>query len=707
MKKLSLLLYMVIFCTGNTNMVHAMNPFFTDYKTPFQIPPFEEIKMEHYHPAFEQGMKEHIDEINAIADNKAAPTFENTIVAMERTGKTLDKVADVFFNLLGSNTNDEMDSLAQLISPQLSAHSDKILLNKKLFQRIKSIYEKRHSSWSHSFQKKLSPEQRRLVEETHKHFVRAGVQLDKKSMKSLTEINQNIAILSVQFDQNLLKETNEGFSLIIENENQLSGLPEDVIDQASKLADSEGNTGHWKFKPNRASMYPFLTYSTQRNLREKLYNAYIKRGDNDNERDNKNIAIKMAALRIDKANLLGYDNHADFVLEDTMAKNTKRVNDLLEQVWEPGLSRAEKEVQEMQELINAEGNDFELAAWDWWHYSEKIRQEKYDFTEAEVKPYFSERKVLQGAFDVANKLFQISFTERFDLPKYRENIRSFEVKNEHGDTIGIFYTDYTIRPNKGGGAWMNTFRSQSTFDGVQIPIVVNVCNFPPKNKDGFALLSFEQASTLFHEFGHALHGLLSTATYPSLSGTRVARDYVEFPSQLMENWAIEPSVIKSYARHYQTNEPIPLELLNKISKASLFNQGFATTEYLAASYLDMAWHTLEEPIEDANLFEAEILQNLGLIPEITSRYRSTYFAHIFAGGYSSGYYSYLWTEVLDADAFEVFKEKGLFDPETANKLKTLIYSSGNTKDLMDQYRAFRGSEPTIEPLLKRRGLISQ
>jgi peptidyl-dipeptidase Dcp len=439
-------------------------------------------------------------------------------------------------------------------------------------------------------------------------------------------------------------------------------------------------------------MYPFLTYSTQRDLREKLYNAYIKRGDNDNERDNKNIAIKMAALRIDKANLLGYDNHADFVLEDTMAKNTKRVNDLLEQVWKPGLSRAEKEVQEMQELINAEGNDFEFAAWDWWHYSEKIRQEKYDFTEAEVKPYFSERKVLQGAFDVANKLFQISFTERFDFPKYR-------------DTIGIFYTDYTIRPNKGGGAWMNTFRSQSTFDGVQIPIVVNVCNFPPENKDGFALLSFEQASTLFHEFGHALHGLLSKATYPSLSGTRVARDYVEFPSQLMENWAIEPSVIKSYARHYQTNEPIPLELLDKISKASLFNQGFATTEYVAASYLDMAWHTLEEPIEDANLFETKILQDLDLIPEITSRYRSTYFAHIFAGGYSSGYYSYLWTEVLDADAFELFKEKGLFDPETANKLKTLIYSSGNTKDLMDQYRTFRGSDPEIEPLLKRRGLI--
>jgi len=524
-------------------------------------------------------------------------------------------------------------------------------------------------------------------------------------MERLTEINQKLSSLSVQFDQNLLKETNEGFILVIDDKDQLHGLPQDVVDQASALAESEDHSGKWLFKPTRASMYPFLTYSTERDLREKLYNSYIKRGDNNNERDNKNIAIEMSALRIERAKLLGYKTHADFVLEDNMAKNTKRVNDLLDKVWEPALSRAKQEVQEMQELIDTEGGNFKFAAWDWWHYSEKIRQNKYDFTEAEVKPYFSERKVLAGAFDVANKLFQISFTERFDLPKYRENIRSFEVKNNNGDTIGIFYTDYTIRPNKGGGAWMNTFRSQSKFDGIKIPIVINVCNFPPQNKDGVALLSFGQAETLFHEFGHALHGLLSDATYPSLSGTRVARDYVEFPSQLMENWANEPSVVQSYAQHYQTNESIPAELLKKISRASKFNQGFATTEYLAASYLDLAWHTLEEKVEDANVFEKEILQNLGLIPEIASRYRSTYFAHIFAGGYSSGYYSYLWTEVLDADAFELFKEKGLFDAETANNLKTLIYSSGNTRDLMDQYRKFRGSDPEIEPLLERRGLV--
>ena len=691
------LLIMALF-TSTSNTAHSANPFFTDYETLFQIPPFEEIKMEHYKPGFEQGMKEHLDEINDITANTAAATFENTFVALERTGKTLDKVSDVFFNLLSSNTNDQMDSLAQEMSPKLSAHSDSILLNKDLFHRVKSVYEKRKSL-------SLNLEQTRLIEETHKYFVRAGVQLDENSMERLTEINQKLSSLSVQFDQNLLKETNEGFILVIDDKDQLHGLPKDVVDQASALAESEDHSGKWLFKPTRPSMYPFLTYSTERDLREKLYNSYIKRGDNDNERDNKNIAIEMSALRIERAKLLGYKTHADFVLEDNMAKNTKRVNALLDKVWEPALSRAKQEVQEMQELIDSEGGNFKLAAWDWWHYSEKIRQNKYDFTEAEVKPYFSERKVLEGAFDVANKLFQISFTERFDLPKYRENIRSFEVKNNNGDTIGIFYTDYTIRPNKGGGAWMNTFRSQSKFDGIKIPIVINVCNFPPLNKDGVSLLSFGQAETLFHEFGHALHGLLSDATYPSLSGTRVARDYVEFPSQLMENWANEPSVVQSYAQHYQTNESIPAELLKKISRASKFNQGFATTEYLAASYLDLAWHTLEEKVEDANAFEKEILQNLGLIPEIASRYRSTYFAHIFAGGYSSGYYSYLWTEVLDADAFELFKEKGLFDAETANNLKTLIYSSGNTRDLMDQYRKFRGSDPKIEPLLERRGLV--
>ena len=698
MKKLSTLILLAFFSFGCSNsMEKSMNPFFTDYDAPYQIPPFDEVKEDHYMPAFEKGMKEQLEEIDQIANNPEQPTFENTLVELERTGKTLSKVADVFFNLLSSNTNELMDKIAAEVSPKLSAHSDAISLNKKLFDRVHAVYEQRNELG-------LSTEQMRLVEETHKGFIRSGVQLDTPSMEKLTQINQELSSLSVQFDQNLLKETNEGYSMLIDDENQLDGLPEDFRDQAAKLAEENGHDGKWMFKPTRVSMYPFLTYSTQRDLREKLYTSYIKRGDNDNDRDNKNLAIEMADLRLERANLLGYKTHADFVLENTMAKNTGRVKNLLDQVWEPGLSRAKKEVEEMQDLIQEEGGNFELAAWDWWYYSEKIRQKKYDFSEEEIKPYFSETKVLQGAFDVATKLFDITFHERFDLPKYHDVVRTFEVKNLEGDVIGIFYTDYTIRSNKGGGAWMNTFGTQSKFDGIKIPLVMNTCNFPPPNDEGISLLSFEQVTTLFHEFGHALHGLLSDATYPSLSGTNVTRDYVEFPSQMMENWAREPEVIAEYAKHYKTNEPIPTELLDKISKASKFNQGFATTEYVAASYLDMAWHTQEEQVTDANAFEKQTLDALGLIPEITSRYRSTYFAHIFAGGYSMGYYSYLWTEVLEADAFEPFKQKGIFDKETADKLKKYVYSAGNTDDLMTQYVRYRGSEPKIESLLEKRGL---
>ena len=695
MKKTAIIIFLFIFnsCTEEK----TMNPFLTEYDTPYQIPPFEKIEDKHYLPAFMKGMEKQIEEINNIANNKEAPTFENTIVEMERTGKILDKVSSVFFNLNSSNTNEEMQEIAKEIRPKLSAHRDAIFLNKKLFKRVNEIFKQRANL-------QLDTEQKRLVEETHKYFIRSGVQLDDESMQILTDINQKLSSLTTQFGQNLLKETNEGFSLIIEDEKRLDGLPEDIRNQAAKLAESEGYLGKWLFKPTRVSMYPFLTYSTQRDLREKLYKSYIERGNNNNERDNKQIAIEMADLRTQRANILGYATHADFVLENTMAKTTDNVKELLDKVWKPGLNRAKKEAEEMQELIQQEGANFKLAAWDWWHYSEKIRQLKYDFSEEEIKPYFSETRVLKGAFDVATKLFDITFHERFNLPKYRENIRTFEVKNSEDEVIGIFYTDYTVRPNKGGGAWMNTFRSQSKFDGVQIPLVMNTCNFPPPNEKGISLLSFEQVTTLFHEFGHALHGLLSDANYPSLSGTNVTRDYVEFPSQMMENWAREPAVIADYAKHYETGKSMPLDLLDKISKAGQFNQGFATTEYVAASYLDMAWHSQKEKVNDANQFEKETLNEIGLIDQIASRYRSTYFAHIFAGGYSMGYYSYLWTEVLEADAFQPFKEKGIFDKETANKLKKYVYSAGNTDDLMSQYVRYRGFEPKIKPLLEKRGL---
>ena len=673
-----------------------MNPFFEEYETPFKIPPFEKIKFEHYEPAFMQGIDEHQKEIVKIAQNEKEPTFENTLEALESSGKTLDKVANVFYNLLGSNTNDEFDALAVKMSPLLSAHNDKILLNKKLFERIKILKSNEPSL-------KLSDEQKRLLDETYKRFQRAGANLDQEAMIRLTEINSSLSSLSVQFDQNVLKETN-GYSLIIDDPDDLQGLPNEEIRQASLLASSEGHDGKWVFKPTRVSMYPFLTYSEKRELRENLYKSYILRGDNDNDFDNKEIIKKMVALRKEKANLMGFETHADYVLDNTMAKTTLNVNKLLDTVWNPGIEKAKGEVEAMQEIIIEEGGNFKLEAWDWWHYSEKLRQEKFDFKEEEVKPYFSEDKVLKGAFEVAKKLFEITFTERDDLPKYREDIRTFVVEDFNNQVIGIFYTDFTQRPNKGGGAWMNTFRSQSKFEGKTIPIVINVCNFPPKNVDGVSLLSFEQVETLFHEFGHGLHGLLSDVNYPSLSGTAVTRDYVEFPSQMMENWAREPEVIKTFAKHYITGETIPDELLAKISEARTFNEGFETSEYVAAAHLDMAFHMEKDSIEDIDAFEDETLKNLGLIPEIESRYRSTYFGHIFAGGYSSGYYSYLWTEVLEADAFEAFKQNGLYHKETADKLKKYVYSSGNTKDLMEQYVKFRGKEPDIQPLLEKRGL---
>ena len=697
MKKTSILFLFTVFCSIQNIQTYAeMNPFFSEFKTLYKIPPFELIQDEHYKPAFYRAMESHLNEVDAITSNIDSPSFTNTIIALEKSGKDLDVVSSTFFNLQSSNTNDIMDEIAAEMGPKLSGHYDAIYLNKELFNRVKSVYNT-------SSELDLNTEQLRLISEIYKDFIRSGAQLNEESMSVLTEINQELSSLTIQFDQNLLKETNEGYQLIISDVEQLDGLPKDIINQAKKLAQSEGHDGQWLFKPTRVSMYPFLTYSTQRDLRQKLYISYTKRGNNDNEYDNKAIAINIANLRLKRAKILGYASHADFVLDNTMAQTTDRVKDLLDRVWSPGLETAKKEAAEMQKMIEDEGDTFELAAWDWWYYSEKIRQLKYDFSEEEAKPYFSQAKVLQGAFDVATKLFDITFEERFDLPKYRENIRTFEVKDLEGNPIGVFYTDYTLRSNKGGGAWMNSFVDQSKFDGIELPVVMNTCNFPPPNEDGISLLSFEQVETLFHEFGHALHGLLSDVNYPSLSGTSVKRDYVEFPSQMMENWAIQPEVLASYAKHYQTNEIIPQELIKKITNAAKFNQGFATTEYVAASYLDMAWHMEEQQIEDANRFEQETLNELGLISQIATRYRSTYFSHIFAGGYSMGYYSYLWTEVLEADAFVPFSEKGIFHKETADKLKKYVYSSGNSDDLMTQYIRYRGSEPNIEALLKKRG----
>ena len=676
----------------------TQNPFFSEYDTPFQIPPFEKIYPQHYLPAFEQGVEELDAEIDKIVDNPQPPTFENTIVAFEQSGKRRDRVTRVFFNLLSADTNDELNDLAPIISSKLTEQRDRIFLNRKLFNRVEELVQKADSL-------SLNTEQARLLNEIYKWFIRAGVRLGTEQSARLQEVNKKLATLSITFRQNLLQESNNNF-IVVEDAAQLQGLPSGLLSQAAKLAGEEGHPGKWLFKPNQATLYPFLQNATQRDLREALYSAYIQRGNNNNEFDNKATIKEIVALRIEKANILGYATHADYVLENKMAKSADRVKQLLDRVWQAALVNAKKELRDMQDLVDAQQGGFQLAAHDWWFYAEKIRQQKYAFSEADVRPYLDASNVLNGAFDVANKLFGIRFIERFDLPKYRQEVRSFELQNQAGKTIGIFYIDYYTRPSKRGGAWMSSFRIQNNLDGGEIPIVLNVCNFPPPVDGEPSLLSFGQVKTLFHEFGHGLHGLLSNVTYPSLAGTSVPSDYVEFPSQIMENWGAEPAVIKSYAHHYQTGEAIPDALLGQVAKASKFNQGFKTTEYVAASYLDLAWHSLSEPVDDVLEFEKATLTDAGLLPEIASRYRSTYFAHIFAGGYSAGYYSYMWTEVLEADGFQLFKDKGIFDADSADKLYRYVYAAGNSDDLMTQYVRYRGAEPNITSLLQKRGLVA-
>lgn len=532
-----------------------------------------------------------------------------------------------------------------------------------------------------------------------------GADLDDQAKARFREINEELSLLTLQFGENVLKENN-AFELVIVAEENLAGLPDSVVAAAGETAAERGHQGDWIFTLDKPSMIPFLQYSEKRELREEIFKAYINRGNNDNAEDNKQVAAKIAHLRRERAKLLGYESHADFVLELNMAKEPKGVYDLLNQLWEPAIEMAKNEAQELQAMIRQEGNDFKLQPWDWWHYAEKVKKVKYDLDDEVLRPYFKLENVRDGAFEVANKLYGIQFIEREDLPKYHEDVKTFEVKEADGTHLGVLYTDYFPRASKRGGAWMNSFRKQSRREGGKItPVISNVCNFSKPTGDKPALLSFEEASTLFHEFGHALHGLLSDATYDRLSGTSVPRDFVELPSQIMENWASHPDVIKSYAKHYETGEPIPQELVDKLKNASLFNQGFATVEYLAASFLDMDWHTITEDREQNTLeFENDSLSEIGLIPEIVVRYRSPYFNHIFSGGYSAGYYSYIWAEVLDADAFEAFREAGIFDQETARSFRKNILEKGGTADPMTLYKRFRGAEPKVEPLLKKRGL---
>ncbi len=683
---------------GKTSKDDSTNIFFGDYNTPYGIPPFDKIKDSDFMPAIKWGIKNHLAEIDQITANKEPATFANTIEALEWSGADLTKVTSVFFNLTSANTNATLRKLQAEIGPMLSSHFDDINLNQKLFERVKTVYE-------HKNQLNLRVDQQKLLEDSYKSFIRGGANLSAEDKQTLRTLNKTISKLSIKFDDNLRAETND-YELVIDKKEDLAGLPEDIITAAAETAKKRGHEGKWVFTTHRISKTPFLTYSTNRDLKRKLFYAYTHRGDNGNAHDNNQVAAEIVSLRNKKAHLLGYKSHADYVLEERNAKSPENVFKLLDKVWKPTIARAKQEVADIQAMIDSEGGNFTVEASDWRYYSEKIRKARYDFDEAETRPYFSLDATLEGVFYTANRLFGLTFKERHDLPKYHEDVRTFEVY-DNGKLIGIYLTDHFVRPAKRGGAWMNSYRKQSRKDGKNVlPIVVNVLNFPKPVGDEPALLTFDQASTLFHEFGHALHGLLSDGIYRSQTGTSVPRDYVEFPSQVMEYWFSQPEVLKHFARHYKTGEVIPDSLLKKINKASKFNQGFSTGEYMAAAYLDMAWYAQpDEAILDAHSFEKQAMDKIGLIPQIYPRYRTTYFRHIFAGGYSAGYYSYLWTDVLAADAFEAFKEKGIFDAETAAKFKKYIFSSGGTDDSMTLYRKFRGKDPEIGPLLRSRGLI--
>lgn len=683
-------------CSFNTenDSLDMNNPFFSEYNTPFEVPPFELIQPEHYVPAFEKGMNDHKMEIEKLINSKKEPTFENTIEAFDQSGKLLGNVATVFFSQTSANTNEDLQKIQIEMSPKLSAHRDEISLNPTLFKRVKSVYENRDKF-------KLTDEQLFLLENFYKGFVRNGANLNESDQEILKDLNQKLSVLSVQFDQNLLAETN-GYKMVIENEKDLAGLPESVIAGAAETANNMGLEKEWVFTTHKPSMLPFLQSAQNRGLRKKLYHAYTHRCNNGNEYDNNDVLADIVGLRAKRAKLLGYETHSHITLEPRMAKNPDNVMDLLNQLWEASLPVAVQEVDEMQEIIDKEGGDFKLAPYDWWYYSEKLRKEKYDLDDNELRPYFKLENVRDGAFAVANKLFGITFDRLDDIPLPHPDAQAFEVKEANGEHIGVLYMDFHPRDSKQQGAWCGGYRDFHIEDGKPVkPVVTMVCNFTKASGDTPSLLSMDEVSTLFHEFGHALDGLFAKNTYEM---SFIAWDFVELPSQIMEHWVTEPLVLDMYARQYQTGEVIPAELVTKIKNSSYFNQGFVTVEYLAASMLDIAYHTQKDPVDiDVSAFEKEYFDEIGLIPEILSRYQGTYFAHI-AGGYDSGYYSYIWAGVLDNDAFEAFKENGIFDQATAQSYRENILEKNGTMDAMQMYLNFRGSEPNIEPLLKNRGL---
>lgn len=689
-------LSMIIGGCKNKPVVEAdkTNPFFTAYNTPFDVPPFDKIRAKHYMPAFIKGMADGKTEIVNLAESKSEPTFQNTIETFDKAGDLLTRVSSVFFSQSSANTNDSLQKIEVEVSPLLSAYRDDILLNSALFARIKSVYNNQAKF-------KLTGEQQFLLENLYKSFVRNGANLNKRDQDTLKQLNQRLSVLTVKFSQNVLAETNN-FKLFV-NKEDLIGLPESVIATAAETAKEAGQEGKWAFTTQRPSIFPFLQYSQNRKLREQLYNAYTNRGNNGNDFDNNKTLADIVRLRSERAKLLGYKTHSDFVLEPCMAKVPENVFNLLNNLWAKAIPVAKNEVEEMQKIITKEGGKFKLEPSDWWYYAEKLRKEKYNLNDAELRPFFKLENVREGLFTVANKLFGITLIPLTNIPCPHPDAEAYEVKDADGSHLGVLYMDFFPRASKQQGAWCGNYRSYHVVNNKGVtPVVTVVYNFTRPGGDSPALLSIEEASTMYHEFGHALDALFNKSTY---NQTNVAVDFVELPSQLLEHWSTEPEVLNMYARNYKTNEPIPANLVQKITKSSYFNQGFITVEYLAASLLDMKFHTLEAPANiDVQSFEKDYFKQVGLIPEIISRYRSTYFLHI-TGGYDSGYYSYIWAAVLDNDAFEAFKEKGIFDRSVASSYRQNILEKDGTMDAMQMFVNFRGRKPIIEPLLKNRGLL--
>lgn len=673
------------------------NPLLEVWTTPFGVPPFPAIRAEHFLPAFEEAMQRHLVEIEAIVTNPAPPTFANSVAALDDAGELLESVSSVFSNLRSAESNDALQEVARIITPKLAAHRDRILLDDRLFARVRKVWEEREKE-------ALPAEDRRLLEETYSEFVRAGALLSPEQKERMKAINEELAALGVKFSDNVLAATN-AYRLVVEHEKDLAGLPERVRAGAAAAARQAGLEGKWVFTLHWPSLWPFLEGADNRELRRQIMQAYLGRTGAGTPYDNTGVLARIAALRVEKAQLLGFATWADFQLVKSMAKTPTGVRDLLDRLWPRALAAAAREQAELEAMMVADGVPLPLESWDWRYYARRVKEAKFDFNEDELRPYFSLDNVREGAFWVANQLYGLTFTERRDLPVYHPEVRAWEVKEADGTHVGLLYLDYFPRPGKRSGAWSSTYRRQWIKNGARVsPVVVNVGNFSRPSGEAPALLSLDEVETLFHELGHGLHQLLSNCRYRSLAGTSVPRDFVELPSQIMENWARAPEVLAHYARHWRTGAPLPAELMEKMRKAETFDQGFATTEYLAAALLDLDWHTLNTPTPvETVAFERASLSRMGLPPAIPPRYHSWYFSHI-VGGYAAGYYSYIWAEVLDADAFEAFREGGLFHRDTALSFRKNILERGGSDDPMAMYVRFRGREPDVAPLLARRGL---